>query len=378
VGRDLRVDRIARRGAESRRRFSVVRLDRQHPELERQLPLELVASRFVGGQLPDLGLEASVLDGGSGIFSLEGFIGNFIGDVDGSLGFDDDYLVEDLEDGVQSHVHTVLSGPIVGPVPGQPAQMVLQLNGFDCTYSWSAVAWGSGTRTTLAGSEAIVFQPNAIWSGIHPIPELPGPLTFSGPARVTINPTVPSPELQFTPFGDGAVASLVRNHAPTPAPAQVDWIFRPGDATTPINDTCAGGTFLFGSESQDTSFATTDASDPAASCGAGDRSVWFTFFASATGIAEVSTAGSGYSTIVSVRPASESCGALDTEVACGGGGASVPVQENTAHRLKVRRNGSGGTGALQVSVSVPESGVAWATLVAVAALAQMRRVRPRQ
>lgn len=323
-------------------------------------------------QLPDLFSQATVQDGGGGSFELDGFIGTFNGDIEGSLGFDDDYQVEDEGD-VLSHVHTALSGPIVGPFPGMAAQMLLQLDDFDCTYWWSAGAWGNGTHTTLAGSEAVTTQPNAIWSGKHPIPELPGPLSFSGPARVTLNPTVPSDELQFTPYGDGATVSLNRQNAPTPAPAQVDWIFRPGDATTPFNDACAGATFLIGGDAQDTSFATTDASDPAASCGAGDRSVWFTFFAPETGIAEVSTAGSGYGTIVSVWPVSESCGALATEVACGGNGASVPVQENTAYRVQVRRNGSAGNGALQVSVSVPEPGAGGATLVAIAALARIRR-----
>lgn len=327
-------------------------------------------------QFPVLSLQATVQDGGGGSFELDGFIGMFTGDIEGSLGFDDDYQVEDVED-VLSHARTVLSGPIVGPFPGQKAQMTLQLDDFDCTYSWSALAWGDGTKTTLAGSESVTMQPNAIWSGEHPIPELPGPLAFSGPARVTLNPTVPSPELQFTPYGDGATASLARQNAPTPAPAQVDWIFRPGDATTPFNDTCAGATFLIGGTTQDTSFATSDASDPAASCGAGDRSVWFTFFAPETGVAEISTAGSGYATIVSVWPAAESCGALETEVACGGDAASVPVVENTAYRVQVRRNGSGGTGALQVSVSVPEPGAAWAMLAAVAALARIRRSRAR-
>lgn len=126
---------------------------------------------------------------------------------------------------------------------------------------------------------------------------------------------------------------------------------------------------------QDTSFATTDASDPAASCGGGDRSVWFTFFAPATGTAEISTAGSGYSTVVSVWPVSESCGSLVTEVGCGNDGASVPVQANTAYRVQVRRSGSAGSGALQIAVSVPEPASAWATLGAVAALACLRRLR---
>lgn len=69
---------------------------------------------------------------------------------------------------------------------------------------------GAGTHTTLVGSDPVTIQPNAIWSGTHPIPELPGPLTFSGPARVTNHPTIPSAELQFVPYGDGAVASRRR------------------------------------------------------------------------------------------------------------------------------------------------------------------------
>lgn len=159
----------------------------------------------------------------------------------------------------------------------------------------------------------------------------------------------------------------------------MSWTFEPGPATAPFNDPCAGATFLFGSEQQDTSFATVDPSDPAPSCGSGDRSVWFFFFASADGTAEISTAGSGYTTIVSVSPMTQSCGALAPEIACGIGGAEVPVEANTAYRVQVRRSGGGGTGALQVSVNVPEPSAACAASVAaLAALAQMRRSRPRQ
>jgi hypothetical protein len=328
-------------------------------------------------QLPDLSLQATVHDGGSGTFSLDGFIGTFTGDIDGSLAFDDYYETEDLE-GTLHFSHLVLSGPILGPFPGNEAQMILQLDSTDCTYTWSSGVWGAGTYSTESDSESTLTQPNGIYPGVHPIPELPGPLSFSGPATVTVKPTIPSPDPQFIPYGDGATASLNRVNHPTPSAAQLDWIFRPGDASTPFNDACAGATFLFGGETQDTSFATTDASDPAASCGTGDRSVWFTFFAPNTGTAEISTAGSGYSTIVSVWPASESCGALSTEVACGGNGASVPVQANTAYRVQVRRNGSGGNGSLQVSVAVPEPSMIWAALAALGALAQIRRARPRQ
>lgn len=170
-------------------------------------------------QLPDLSLAVATGDAGSGQFELEGFIGTFDGDIDGALAFDDDYRAEDLE-GVVTYEHTVLSGPIEGPFPGMAARMMLQLDDLSCTYSWSAGVWGSGTVTTEAGSEAITTQPNMIWSGVHPIPEIPGPLSFSGPVRVTINPTIPSPEPQFVPYG--ATPSLNRVNAPAPLPAQVD------------------------------------------------------------------------------------------------------------------------------------------------------------
>jgi len=327
---------------------------------------------------PSTSITASTGDSGGGTFALDGFFGNFNGPIDGSLQFDDDYEAEDVPTGDVTFSHIVLSGPILGGLPGMPAQMVLQTDTIDCTYTWHAVVVGAGTHANEAGTENVDWQPNAFFPGVHPVPELPQPLAFSGPATVTQNPSIGSEAPQYVPYGDASSASLNRNGHPTPAPAQLSWLFDPGPGNEPLNDACAGATFLEGAVEQDTSFATTDASDPAASCGGGDRSVWFTFFAPETGTAQITTSGSGYATTVSVWPVSQICGALTTEIACGADGATVPVQRNAAYRVQVRHAAGGGNGFLHFGVSVPEPSTWGAVPAALAVLAQMRRSRPRQ
>jgi hypothetical protein len=316
-------------------------------------------------------LAATTQDAGSGTASLDSFLS---GDIDGQLTFDD-YLEDDGLSDV-TFTHTVLSGPIVGGVPGVPSHMFLQLDGTDCTYTWSTDGpWAAGTQTTEVGSEAIVTQPNAILPGTHPIPPLPGPLSFSGPAPVVINATLNAVDPQFVTYGDASTASGGRTNAPPLGNAAVSWSFDPGNGSAPLNDSCVAGSFLLGSATQDTSFATSDASDPASSCGGGDRSVWFFFFAPVSGIAEISTAGSGYSTIVSVWPVAQVCGALTTQVACAANGASAPVQRNTAYRVEVQRSAPAGTGALHVTVSVPEPAATSGVLAAIAGLAISAQTR---
>jgi hypothetical protein len=324
-------------------------------------------------QLPDSTIHATVQDAGGGTFDLTGSFGAFHGDVDGQLDFDDYLQTEDLDNDV-TFQRTVLTGPIIGPFPGDQAQMLLMIDPTACTYTWQMTPYADGTFSTESFSDATDGYPSNILPGSRPIPAAPGPLTFSGPVPVTTNPQVGAVDPQFATNANAAFASV--GHAPF-QPASVSWVFEPGNATVPLNDTCAGATFLFGNDQQDVSFATIDASEPAPSCGGGDRSVWFFFVASTSGTAQISTAGSGYSTVVSVSPMTPSCAALAGEVACGSDGADVPVQANTAYRVQVRRSGGAGTGDLHIGVTVvPEPSTA--ALAAFAALAQIRRSRPRQ
>jgi len=322
--------------------------------------------------IPDTDVHATVQDGGSCSFELDGFVGTFTGDVDGTLAFDD-YLEQKTDDRT-SFQRTVLSGPIVGPFIGGKAQMLLFIDSLDCIYTWQMVPYGEGTYSTESFSESTDGYPSSILPGEHAIPEQPAPLVFSGAVPATNNPQVGAVDPQYAFNASAAFASVGRASF---QPATVSWIFRPGQASVPYNDTCEGATFLFPSEQQDTSFATVDPAEPTPSCGAGDRSVWFFFFAPATGTAHISTVGSGYSTIVSVSPMTPSCAALAGEIACGTDGATVPVQANTAYRVQIRRSGGGGTGALQVTASVPEpSAGGVAAVLALAVLAARRPAGP--
>jgi len=319
-------------------------------------------------------------DVGSGSGSLDGIAGGtvFTGDIEGQLAFDD--YIENRSDNYTSFTHTVLSGPLLSFSPGQPPQMILQLDPTACTYTWQMVGpFAAGTLTTETDSENVEDQPSAILPGVHPIPPLPEPLSFSGSAVATTNPQIGAVDPQYVPMGPGAETAGARPSHTFPN-ASLSWIFDPGGAQLPFNDTCAGARFLLGSEQQDTSFATVDASDPAASCGGGDRSVWFTFFAGASGLAQISTAGSGYGTVVSVWSLQQPCEQLTQEIACGANGASVPVQENTAYRVQVKRSGTAGTGALSIQVTPEPSAAAGcaAALSALAAAARKRRARSSQ
>jgi hypothetical protein len=326
--------------------------------------------------IPNIDVQARVIDGGSCDAELTGFPGASIytGPVEGQLDFYDN--LDERSPSFTSFERTVLSGPIVGPFPGNTNLMSLTLYPASCTYTWQMVPYAEGTYSYPGGSDPTTSYPSQIISGEQPIPELPGALSFYGSAPVTVNPQIGLPHPEYFPNASAAFASVGHGSF---SPAFVSWSFEPGDSTTPANDSCGAASFLFPSEEQDTSFATADPSDPTPSCGAGDRSVWFFFITTATGTAQISTAGSGYSTIVSVYPLTPTCDASAVEVACGSGGASVPVQAYTAYRVQVRRSGSGGTGALQISVAVPEpSSAGLAGVAALCALAQMRRSRPRQ
>jgi hypothetical protein len=123
------------------------------------------------------------------------------------------------------------------------------------------------------------------------------------------------------------------------------------------NDVCTGASNLDDSESLDVSFATNAPSDPVSACGTGDRSVWFSYLPSASGTAQISTSGSGYSTLVSVWPQAQTCAGLATEVACGTNAASVPVQMGVPLLVQVQRSTPGGTGDLQIQLT-PEPNAA--------------------
>jgi hypothetical protein len=324
-------------------------------------------------QLPTTMRRTTTQDAGGGTASLDALLAGqiFLGELEGQLSFDD--YSEARPDSNLFFVRTVVSGPIVDEAPGLPSQIILTLDPTACTYTWSAEAFGAGTLTTESGSSAVIRRPNEILPGEHPIPPFPEPLSFSGSVVATVDPELGALDPQFETLALGAQVSADRPNATPFANASVSWSFDP-DPQGPVNDTCPGALFLLDGQQQDTTFATTDATDPAASCGAGDRSVWFSFFADANGVAEISTAGSGYSTVVSVWPAAQVCGALTSEVACGANGASVPVQANTAYRVQVQRSSGGGTGALSVTAT-PESGGALSCAAALGALSLCSRIR---
>jgi len=153
--------------------------------------------------------------------------------------------------------------------------------------------------------------------------------------------------------------------------ASAQWAFQPTGYSHPLNDACAGASALSGI-SQDTTFASTAASDPTPSCGAGDRSVRFLVQAGDSKLASLDTTGSDDGTIVSVWPMAQPCGALTTQLACGAGSATWSAEAGQTYRVQITR-GSGGGGSLAAVVSVPEPGAGAAGAACLALLALARR-----
>jgi hypothetical protein len=268
-------------------------------------------------------------------------------------------------------------GPIIGSFDPL-ASLDLYLDTLGCTYHWEFQPKAAGAFSTPSGSIPIQsLDVNSIQTVDRPIPSAPAPLVFDGPVPASAQYDR-SPE--FLTFAQGAYRAETNVYAPqTPLPdAFLHWIFTPGNSVAPPNDECAGaGALLFGSlasQSEDVSFATSASTDPASACGAGDRSVWFFFVPPTSGMAQISTAGSGYSTLVSVWQVVQTCAALTTEVGCGAIGASIPVQAGVPLYVQVQRSGSGGTGNLDIAVT-PEPSAALVAGVACAGLGCVARVR---
>jgi hypothetical protein len=235
-----------------------------------------------------------------------------------------------------------------------PPQLLLMLDPQACHYTFLYNEFGTdGTGTVKSGcctnTTDVFVEPGDLASGLQTIPETPQALTFSGPVPAVTNPpgsdasyVPPSPAYNSEEFlGEGQLGN-----------ANVQWSFQPRDFVEPPNDLCAAAT-LIGAAVQDTTTATSSASDPTASCGAGDRSVWFLVHG-IEGLAAVSTAGSDYDTVVSVWPMAQACGALTGELACGAGEASWNAEPGQSYRVQVER--SAGGGGLVIVATVPEPG----------------------
>jgi len=263
-------------------------------------------------------------------------------------------------------------GTIIG------SDLDLYLDTLGCTYYWQFAASAAGTFTTNSGSIPIQsLNVNAIQTHDRPIPSAPAPLAFDGSVAASSEYTH-TPE--FLTYAQGAYRAEHNVYAPqSPLPDDfLHWIFQPGSSTAPHNDECAGaGALLLGaqaSQSQDVSFATNAPTDPASACGSGDRSVWFFLAPLDSGTAQISTAGSGYSTVVSVWQVAQTCAGLTTEVACGANGASIPVQAGVPLYVQVQRSAPGGTGTLDITAT-PEPSAALGAGVACASLACVARRR---
>jgi len=258
-------------------------------------------------------------------------------------------------------------GPINGgfnPLPTVDLYLDLET----CTYHWRFDSYAAGSMTNNFGSIPIPnLGVNFIQSGERPIPDVAGPLDFDGAIHASSKGAPDELTAWFETLGSAAYTAENNAYAPQTFPdASVHWHFALGTTVAPDNDACTGARFLLGADSEDVSFATNAATDPASSCGAGDRSVWFFFLPEKTGTAQISTSGSDYSTVVSVWQAAQTCTGLTTEVACGANGASVPVQIGVPLLVQVQRTGGGGGG---LSIIMPEPDAAAANGLACAGLA---------
>lgn len=261
-----------------------------------------------------------------------------------------------------------------------PQQMRLFLDSFQCTYTflYGPDPGAQGTSSVKSGC-CVNTVPSIVDPGLLrippmlPIPELPQPLTFSGQVdALTLTPLPPFTEPFYNPK-DPAYNSAEYLGEEQLGQASVQWSFQPEGFAQPPNDTCAGAVPL-ASVIQDTSFATTTASDPTSTCGNGDRSVWFLVQVDEAGLASVATAGSDYGTIVSVWPMAQPCGSITSQVACGSGTASWSAEPGVTYRVQITRAAGGGGGSLTAVATVPApSAAAWAAGITIACLARRER-----
>jgi hypothetical protein len=277
--------------------------------------------------------------------------------------------------GAPGYTEDQASGPFDAYAP-PPPQVMLFLDSFACTYTflYGPDLGADGTYSVKSGgavntTEGIVEPGGLAIPAILTIPELPQPLTFSGQVDAIAEGIPPFGEVYYVPRGPAYNSAEFLGDTQL-GKASAQWAFQPEGFQQPLNDTCAGAVPLTGT-SQDTTFATTAASDPTPSCGNGDRSVWFLVQAGEAGAPSVETAGSDYDTIVSVWPMAQPCGALTGQIACGIGTATWNAEPNTMYRVQVERGPGGGGGSLTAVVTVPEPGVgAWAAGCGLLALAR--------
>jgi len=148
--------------------------------------------------------------------------------------------------------------------------------------------------------------------------------------------------------------------------------------TQPSNDSCSTPTVIGSlpyTNSEDTSAATTDGSDPLRGCIPTTQdlaSVWYSFTAAASGTIQIATTGSDYHTDVSVWTGS--CGTL-TEVYCDGLGPAVrsmDVTAGTAYLIEVTayyyKHVNGGLLDIVISVVPPPSNDACSAATTIGAL----------
>jgi hypothetical protein len=263
-------------------------------------------------------------------------------------------------------------GGLIRSLSPPPPQLFLTLDPQACHYTFLYGEFGTdGTGTVKSGcctnTTEIFIEPGNLGPGLQPIPDTPQALTFSGPVPAVTNPPLsdpfyspPSPAYDSEEsLGEGQLGN-----------ANVQWSFQPRDFVQPPNDLCAAAT-LIGAALQDTTTATSSASDPTASCGTGDRSVWFLVHG-LEGLASVSTAGSDYDTVVSVWPMAEACGALTGELACGAGQATWNAEPGHSYRVQVERS-SGSSGGLVIVATVPEPGSGASSVATALAVAWLGR-----
>jgi hypothetical protein len=247
------------------------------------------------------------------------------------------------------------SGPVDAYAPPAP-KMYLFLDSVGCTYFFTYDQLGvNGTSTVKSGcctnSVAAIDEPGTLNSGVLPLPETSQALSFSGEVQAYAEEIPPSGQPFYGPR-NAAFQSAEYLGETQLGKANAQWTFQPGGTLHPINDACAGARAIDGWV-QDVSTATAAATDPTPTCGDGDRSVWFLVQAAESGLATVDTQGSDYGTIVSVWPMAQACGALTTQVACGGGEASWVAEAGETYRVQVSR-GSGSASGLVVTAYVPE------------------------
>jgi plastocyanin len=274
-----------------------------------------------------------------------------------------------------------------GLAPYAPPGLYFSNNGVD----WTDVADNLYREVALIPHQLAIGPDGRVWAALDgngvivgrvpPPPDFDPPDTtiLSGPsgtvtstsAVFTFNATEPfstfactldgvtssctSPASYTVANGTHSFAVVATDQAgnPDPSPATADWTVDAPANPPPANDNFASATAITGNVgafTRDTTAATKQAGEPSHAGNAGGHSVWFTYKPTAAGALTLTTAGSGFATLLAVYTGT-AVGSLTPVASTASGKLTFNATAGTTYRIAVDGQ-DGATGNAQFNLPV--------------------------